>query len=80
MLLIETDSHISKFETEIVYEDFYKNEKLFDFSNHPNNSKYSSGGNNLAIRKMKDETNPMSIKCFVELTSKMPTFIKKRQS
>ena len=35
MLLAGTDSIMYKSEAEDVYENFYKDKKLFDFSNHP---------------------------------------------
>ena len=54
MLLTDTDSLIYYIEAENVYEDFYKDKELFDFSNYPKDSKYYA--NNLVVGKMKDET------------------------
>ena len=34
MLPRETDSHMYKIEAENIYEDFYKDKELFDFSNY----------------------------------------------
>ena len=34
-MLADTDSFMHKIEVENVYEDFYKNKELFDFSNNP---------------------------------------------
>ena len=40
MLITDTDSIMYKIEAENVYEDFYKDKELFDFSNYPRDSKY----------------------------------------
>ena len=64
-----TDSLVYKIETENVYEDFYKDEKLFGLSNYPKNSKYYSSPNNLVVGKMNDETCGVPIKGFVGLKS-----------
>ena len=47
MLLTDTDSFIYKIEAENVYENFYKDKTLFDFSNYPKYSKYYKYANNL---------------------------------
>ena len=60
---------------ENVYEDFYKNKELFDYSNNPKDSKYYNNENNLVVGKMKDEKCDVPIKGFVGLESKMYTFI-----
>ena len=41
---------------ENVYEDFYKDKQLIDFSSYPEDSKYYDDANNLVVGKMKDET------------------------
>ena len=40
LLLTETDSLVYEFKTENVYEDFYQDEDLFDFSDYSLNSKF----------------------------------------
>ena len=40
MLLKDCDSRMYKIEAENVYEDFYKDRELFDFSNYPKDQKY----------------------------------------
>ena len=75
MLLTDTDSLMYKIETENIYEDLYKDKKLFDFSNYPKDSKYYNGVNNLLAGKLKDETSGLSVKGFVVLNSKICTFI-----
>ena len=45
ILLTDTDSLMYKTKTENVYEDFCKDENLFDFRNYPKHSKYYNGAN-----------------------------------
>ena len=52
-MLADTDSFMHKIEVENVYEDFYKNKELFDFSNNPKDSKYYNNENNVVVGKMK---------------------------
>ena len=56
-----------KIEAENVYEDFYKNEELFDFSDYPNDSKYYNNSNNLIVVKMKDETCVLACERFCRI-------------
>ena len=44
-----------KIKTKNIYEDFYENENLFDFSDYPQDSKFYDLANKKAIGKMKDE-------------------------
>ena len=44
-----------KIKTKNVYEDFYENENLFDFSDYPQDSKFYDLANKKVIGKMKDE-------------------------
>ena len=76
MLLTDTYSLMYKIEAENVYEEFYKDKELFDFSNYPKDLKYYNNPNKLVVSKMKDETYSVPIKGFVGLKSKMCTFIK----
>ena len=61
-------------ETENVYEDFFTDKDLPDFSKYSKDSKYYNNANNLVVGKMKDETCDTRIKGFVGLKSKMNTF------
>ena len=45
-----------KIKTKNVYEDFYENENLFDFSDYPQDSKFYDLANKKVIGKMKDES------------------------
>ena len=67
MLLTDTDSLMHNIKAENVYEDFYKDKELSDFSNYPKDSKYYNNANNLVVGKMKDETIGVPIKDFVGL-------------
>ena len=44
-----------KIKTKNIYEDFYENENLFDFSDYPQDSKFYDLANKKVIGKMKDE-------------------------
>ena len=77
MLLIDTDSLVYKIGAENVYEDFYKDKELFDFSNYQKDSKYCSNANKLVLDKMKDETFGIPITGFVGLKSNVYTFVTK---
>ena len=63
------------YKIEVVYEGFYKNKELFDFSNYSKDSKYYNDAKDLFVSKRKYKTCGVSIKGFVELKSKMYTFI-----
>ena len=54
-----------------VYEDFYEDKNLFDFSDYPLDSKFSDPVNKNVIGKMKDEFKGKIISEFVGLKSKM---------
>ena len=55
LLLTDTDSLVYETKTEDVYEDFYKDKTLFDFSDYPLDSKFFDPANKKVIGKMKDE-------------------------
>ena len=40
LLFTDTDSLVSEVETDCVYEDFYENVSLFDFSDYPKDSQF----------------------------------------
>ena len=58
------DSLMYEIETEIAYKDFYKDKKLFEFSNYLQESEDHDGIKNLVIGKMLDETCSVSVKRF----------------
>ena len=55
MLFTDTDSLTYEIKSENVYEEFFKWQDLFDFSNYPKDSKYFVETNKKNIGKMKDE-------------------------
>ena len=63
--MTNTNSLIQKIEAENIYEDLYKDEKLFNFGNYPKNSKYYNDANNLVIGKMKDGKSGVPIKGYI---------------
>ena len=63
--------------TEYVYEDFSKDNEMFDFSNYSTKSKYYDDSNKLVVGKMKCETTRVPIKEFVRLKPKMYFFLKR---
>ena len=54
LLLTDTDSSVYEIKTEDVYEDFYQDKNLFDFSDYPLNSKFFDLVNKKVIGKIKD--------------------------
>ena len=75
LLLTHTDSLVYEIKTEDVYEDFYQDKNLFDFSDYPLDSKFVDPFNKKAIDKMKDEFKGKIISEFVGLKSKMHSLI-----
>ena len=55
LLFTNTDSLIYEIETNDVYEYFYENKNLFDFSDYSENSKFFDPVNKKVISKMKNE-------------------------
>ena len=55
LLFTDTDSLVYEIKTEDVYEDFYQDKNLFDFSDYPLHSKFFHPINKKVIGKMKDE-------------------------
>ena len=52
----DTDSLAYEIKTKDVYEDFYQNKNLFDFSDYPLDSKFFDLANKKVIGKMKDSS------------------------
>ena len=76
LLFIDTDSLCYEIETKDVYEDFWSNKHLFDFSGYKKDHKYWDDTNKKVIGKFKDETDGVPIVEFVGLRSKMYSFEK----
>ena len=75
LLFTDTDSLVYEIKTEDVYEDFYLDKDLFDFSDYPLHSKFFDPINKKVIGKMKDEFKGKIINEFVGLKSKMYSLI-----
>ena len=75
LLFTDTDSLVYETKTEDVYEDFYKNKDLFDFSDYLLNSKFFYPVNKKVIGKMKNEFKGKIISEFIGLKSKMYSLI-----
>ena len=75
LLFTDTDSLVYEIKTEDVYEDFYLDKDLFDFSDYPLHSKFFDPINKKVIGKMKDEFKGKIISEFVGLKSKMYSLI-----
>ena len=71
LLLTDTDSLFYEMKTEDVYENFYQDKNLFDFSEYPLYSKFFDPVNKKVIGKMKDECKGKIISEFIGLQSKM---------
>ena len=55
LLFRDTDSLVYEIQTNEVYEDFYKDKNLFDFSDYPKDSKFFDPDNKKVIAKIKYE-------------------------
>ena len=71
LLFTDTDSLVYKIKAEVVYEDFYVDKNLFDFSDYPLDSKLFDPVNKKVIGKMKDRFKRRKINEFVGLKSKI---------
>ena len=75
LLFTDTDSLVYEIKTDDVYENFYENKTLFDFSDYPQDSKFFYPVNEKVIGKMKDKFKGKIISEFIELKSKMYSLI-----
>ena len=64
-IITDTDCLMYEIKTKDVYEDFSKDEEMFDFSNYSFKTKYYDDSNKLVVGKMKDETGGVAIKEFI---------------
>ena len=69
LLFRDTDSLVFETETDDVYEDFYENKKLFDFSDYAKDSIFFHPVNKKVIGKIKDEAKRKLIGEFIKLKS-----------
>ena len=71
LMLTDTDSLVYEIKTEGVFESFYEDKNLFDFSDYSLNSKFYDPVNRKVIGKMKDEFKGKIISEFIGLKAKM---------
>ena len=74
-MFIDTDSLLYEIGAEDVYEDFYGDRGLFDFSDYPRDSKFFDLANKKVAGKIKDEFGGRVVSEFVGLNSKMYSLI-----
>ena len=67
LLFTKTDSLTYQIQTDNVYEDFYGDKHLFDFSGYDKEILFSNDENKKVIGKMKDKLNGKIIEEFVGL-------------
>ena len=65
------DVLVCEIEIKDIYEDFYEDKSLFDFSNYPQDSNFFDPVNKKVINKMKDEFKGTIISEFIGLKSKV---------
>ena len=70
-MFTDTDSLVYELERHNVYEDFYVNNNLFDFSDYPEDSKFFDPVNKKVIGKVKDEVKRKKIGEFSGWNSKI---------
>ena len=75
LLFTDTNSLVYEIKDGNVYEQFFKDKHLFDFSGYPKDSVYYDSLNKYVLGKMKDELNRTKIAEFVGLKSKMYSLI-----
>ena len=75
LLFTDTDSLVYEIKIRDVYEDFYQDKNLFEFSDYPLHSKFFDLVNKKVIGKMKDEFKGRIISEFIGLKSKMYSLI-----
>ena len=66
MLFTDIDSLTYEIKSKDVYEEFFKYKHLFDFGNHPKNSKFFDETNKKVIGKMEDESEAKIIMCLLD--------------
>ena len=75
LLFTDTDSLVYEIKADDIYEGFYGNKNLFDFSDYPRDSKFFDPANKKVIGKMKDEFKGKIISEFVGLKSKIYSLV-----
>ena len=71
LLFTDTDSPACQIQTDNVYEDFYVDKHLFEFSGYEKERPFCNDENKKVMGKMKDKLNGEIIEEFVDLRAKM---------
>ena len=79
LLLTDTDCLVYEIKNGNVYDHFFKDKHMFDFSGYSKDSIYYCDLNKKVLGKMKDELNGVKIDEFVGLKSKMYSSIAKNE-
>ena len=79
LLFTDIDSLTYQIQTDNVYEDFYADKHLFDFSGYEKESPFYNDENKKVIGKMKVKLNGEIIEEFVDLTAKMYSLKSKKE-
>ena len=74
-LFTDTDTSVYEIKIKDVYEDFYKDKNLFDFSDYPQHSEFFDPANKNVTGKIKDDFKGKIISEFVGLKSTMYSLI-----
>ena len=75
LLFTDRDSLVCEIETNDVYEDFYEDKDLFEFSDYPKDSKFFDPVDKKVVGKSKDVFKGKIMSEFVGLKSKMYSLI-----
>ena len=75
LLFTDTDSLVYEIKDKDAYKECFKDRELFDFSEYPKDSKYYDSANKKVHGKIKDEFNGVKLFEFIELKSKIYSFI-----
>ena len=75
LLFTDTDSLAYEIKSEDIYEEFFKQKHLFDFSNFPRDSKFYDNQNEMVLGKLKHQYREISINKFVALKSKIHSML-----
>ena len=76
LLFTDTDSLTYEIEAEDIYKDFWNDKDMFDNSDYPESSPYYCNFNKNIIGKSKEEACGISITEFIDLKSKMYSYVK----
>ena len=75
-MFTDADSLDYEIESIDLYEDLYEGKEMVDFGEYSQDPKFYDVKNKKIIGKMIDDTTPVPIVEFVELNSKMKSFVK----